>query len=89
MRSSGSRAPTPTRSDDRVTDPSIAAALRASAPESLLPSRDQARAGAGTVDVVDALDLGLHEGAHWFLALVTIGGRLVVVPGRLINFIIK
>lgn len=66
-----------------MTDPRIVAALRASAPESLLPSRDQARAGAGTVDVVDVLDLGLHEGAHWFLALVTIGGCLVVVPGRL------
>ena len=83
MRSSGSRAPTPTRSDDRVTDPRIAGALRASAPESLLPSRDQARVAAGAVDVVDVLDLGSHAGAQWFVALVTIGERLVVVPGRI------
>ncbi len=66
-----------------MTDPRIADALRASAPQSLLPSRDQARVAAGAVDVVDVLDLGFHEGAQWLVALVTIGERLVVVPGRL------
>jgi len=68
-----------------VTDSPVVAALRAGDPESLLPSRDQARASSlsGHVDVVDVLHLGEHAGAEWFVAVVTVGERLIVVPGRL------
>lgn len=67
-----------------MIDPSLRAALEAATPAVLLPNRAQARVEELTdrPTVVDVLDLG-RDGANAFVALLRIGDRILVVPGRL------